>query len=237
MNSDIDPLYDKTTKCLLCDHKFHTKKVRSRFSLARSMETDFFTEYIHDTNGKNINPLLYYVNVCPSCGYSYSDEANTYFLSGTKEAIMEKITTHWKGQDYFCDVRNKKVAIDSYKLAILAGSIKKERPIVMAGLHMRLSWIYRTLEMTEEETRFKGYALEQYEKSYFQGDFQNSSMSAIRLSYLIGELHRQFGNFQKASQFFSKIIHIKQPMKDRLFIELARDQWYDMAKVNRAKKV
>ncbi|WP_096199664.1 DUF2225 domain-containing protein [Bacillus sp. FJAT-45350] len=234
MTEQLDPLYDKTIKCLVCDNTFTTKKVRSRFGLSRHMESDFFTEYIYQK--EDIDPLLYYVCVCPSCGYSFSEEASTYFIPGTKQQIMENITRKWQGHEHFCYERTTKEAIDSYKLGIYSGNLKKERPIVMGGLHMRLAWVYRRLNKEEEEKRFSEYALQAYEKSYFDGDYKDSSMSAIRLTYLIGELYRKFENYQKASSYFSKLIHIKQPTKDKRFIEMARDQWYVMREDQRSGK-
>lgn len=233
MIKQLEPLFDKKVKCLLCDAIFTTKKVRSNYSRAVHIESDFFTEFSHEE--EEVSPLLYHVNVCPSCGYSFSDEAGTYFRPGTKDELLNKITRNWQGHEFYCNIRSTKEAIQSYKLAIFSGQIKQERPIVMAGYHMRLSWIYRKLSVKQEEKRFMEYALHAYEKAYFDGDYKNSQMSSIRLAYLIGELYRKCGNYQKASSYFSKLIHVKEATKDRRFIEMARDQWYEMRENQRGR--
>ncbi len=234
MNEQLEPLFDKKVTCLLCNSIFATKKVRSRFGLARSMESDFFTEYVY--GNENINPILYYVNVCPNCGYAFAAESSNYFLPGMKEEIMDKVTSQWRAHTRYSGERTPIDAVATYKLAIFSGMIKRERPIIMAGLHMRLSWMYRALNNIEEDSRFSRFALKAYEKAYFEGDFTNSNMSSIRVAYLIGELYRRMNDFEKASVYFSKIIHIKEAVKDRRFVEMARDQWYIMREQLRDKK-
>ncbi|WP_216830356.1 DUF2225 domain-containing protein [Alkalihalobacterium elongatum] len=236
MGIEVVPLYDKSCTCSLCDYSFTTKKLRSRFGTARQIESDFYTQYLYEEKDGGLNPLLYYVNVCPSCGYGFSDEASCYFPPGSKDRILQAITSKWKGHTYFGDERTLKIAIDAYKLAIYSGSLKKERAIVLAGLAVRLSWLHRTGGNELEEQRFKGIALQNFEKAYYEADYKNSGMSVVRLVYLIGELHRSFQNYAKASQYFSKIIYIKEPSKDKPFIEMARDRWYDMAQENRSRQ-
>ncbi|WLR52585.1 DUF2225 domain-containing protein [Bacillus tianshenii] len=219
--SEQNPLYDKHITCLVCNHTFTTKKVRSRFIQAVSLESDFYSDYKHE----DLSPLLYHVNVCPSCGYAFADEAATYFLPGAKDIIMQKITRFWRGQSYYSEERTSKEAIEAYKLAIYSGILRKEKPIVMAGLYMRLAWIYRKLKDETKEIECLNLALKSYEQSYFQGDYKDANMSLTRILYLMGELYRQTGNPNKAIVYFSKVIQLKDKVIEKRIVELARDQW------------
>ncbi|WP_102346599.1 DUF2225 domain-containing protein [Bacillus sp. Marseille-P3661] len=219
-----NPLYDRSIKCLLCEFTFKTKKVRSKFKRAGELDTDFFTDYLQE----DANPLLYYINVCPSCGYAFSDEASTYFLPGVKEKLFDNITRRWRGQSHYGDVRSNKTAIDSYKLAILSGSLKNEKPLAMAGILLRLSWIYRIEQNLDQEKRFLRHAVEAFEKSYYEGDLKNSKLSTIRLLYLMGELYRKLDNPNKAIVYFSKVISLKNQTKEKKFVEMAHDRWFQI---------
>ncbi|MFY0761836.1 DUF2225 domain-containing protein [Metabacillus dongyingensis] len=48
-----------------------------------------------------------------------------------------------RGNLNFCKKRSVKEAIHTYMLAIYSCVLKKEKHVIMAGLYLRLSWIYR----------------------------------------------------------------------------------------------
>ncbi|OEH92472.1 DUF2225 domain-containing protein [Bacillus solimangrovi] len=232
---ELNPLYDKHYTCPVCDFEFVTKKVRSRFIQAVSLESDFYSDY----KDENISPLLYHVNICYSCGYAFADEANRYFLPGTKELIMKRITQNWRGQTHYSKERSAKEAIEAYILAIFAGSIRKEKPIVMAGLYLRLAWMYRKQNNEQKEKECINYALKSYEDSYYQGDYKDAKLSLTRMLYLMGALYKELGNPNKAVFYFSKVIQLKDKVIEKRIIELARDQWMEMRqeiKIQRAKE-
>lgn len=221
MIEEVEQLYDKNIDCLVCNFSFISKKVRSKFVRAISTDTDFCSKY----ENEECSPLLYYVYVCPSCGYAFSTEADPYFKPGTKEKIYDNITKQWTGHKYYGDKRSNKDAIDSYKLAILSGMIKGERPIAMAGLHMRLAWMYRKAGNAAEEIRFLNNAVKAYEQSYFQNDYQTTDMSMARVLYLIGEIHRRLQNYKSSINYFSILIQNKDEVVEKKLVEMARDQW------------
>ncbi|UOE92614.1 DUF2225 domain-containing protein [Alkalihalobacillus sp. LMS39] len=229
----IDPFYNKEVDCLLCKTTFQTKRIRSSAKKVRNIESDFFSNY--ETENEKANPLFYHVNVCPHCGYSFSDDADSYFNPKRKQELKDKISAHWQQRYDYSEERTITQAVQAFKLAIFAGQIKKEKPIVMAGLHMRLSWIYRIQGDEENEPRFMEYALKAYEKSYFEGDYTDTEMSQIHVTYIIGELYRRVGDFQKASVYFSELIHMKDETKDRRYIEMAKTQWQIMREQQKAE--
>ncbi|MCA1319762.1 DUF2225 domain-containing protein [Bacillus tianshenii] len=220
----LERLFNRNHTCSICDYAFTTKKVKSRFIRPISHDTDFCSVY----DSVETNPLLYYVSVCPNCGYSMTDEFTSYFPPGTINAIRNKIQKHWQKKSYG-EVRTVQTAINTYKLGIYSGLIKKEASIVMSGMYLRLAWIYRTVEKNEiQELRFLKLAADQFERSYSNGDFAETSMSEIKLLYLIGELHTRLGNTRQAIRYFQLVLQHKDKDTQVRLVEKSRDRWYEI---------
>lgn len=218
-----DPFYEKKLTCLFCGSQFSTWKVRSRFSVPYKTDTDFCP---HFRDG-NYNPHYYFVNVCPDCGFAFSEEFSDYFPSGAWKLIDSQIAKHWKKRN-FGEERDFQQALESYKLAILAGTLKKEKNSVMAGLSLRLAWIYRTVDDNEQERRFLGLALKAYEESFLHSDFADTSMSEIKVLFMIGELNRRLEQYKKAVAYFSKIVQHKDAKDEPRIVNLAKQHWRDV---------
>lgn len=215
-----EAFYEKKMACVFCGKSFTTLKVRSRFAIPYQIDSDFCPHYREG----NYNPHFYYVNVCPECGFAFSEEFSDQFPLSSKEIINVKITKHWTKRN-FGGVRDIQQALESYKLAILAGSLKKEKNAVMAGLCLRLAWLYRTEKMVEQENRFLGLALNAYEESFVHSDFVGTSMSELNVLFMIGELSRRLGQYQKAVSYFSKIVQHREAQNEQKMVNRAREQW------------
>jgi uncharacterized protein (DUF2225 family) len=220
----LDYLYTKTVTCLMCQEKYTTKKVLSKYVRANKHDTDFCSYYVSTKK----NPILYYVQVCPTCGFSSSEEFSSYFPPTTLNTIQEKICVNWTGADY-CIERTLDQAINSYKLAIYCATLKSEKHIALAGLHLRLSWLYRTERINpEEEKRFLRLALTEYVNSYMIGDFADTHLSEIKLLYIIGDLSRRLGMREQATKYFSRVIEKQKETIEKGIVEMAKDQWAEM---------
>ncbi|MEQ2467122.1 DUF2225 domain-containing protein [Niallia hominis] len=217
----IKPLFDKQCTCLLCQTKFTTKKLRTRFVKLNKMDSDFFP--IYDEH----NPLLYYINVCPACGFSYSDDSSRYFSQEGKMALIEKVSSHWIPHS-FDKERSIEDSIKTYKLAAYCASVRKEKHITVAGLYLRIAWHYRMLNNTEQEIRFINLALSEYETSYSIGDYQGTKVSELRTIYLIADLSKRTNNLEKATKFYSKVIEQQNRTVETQIVKLAKESWQEM---------
>jgi uncharacterized protein len=224
----LEPLYDQKIQCLMCKNVYTTKKIRSRFIRAIQHDTDFCSYY----HPEELNPLFYYVSVCPHCGFSATEEFSTYFPPGTIETIRNKICEQWPGLDYGSQ-RTFQEAVNTYKLGIYSATLKREKHIVMAGLYMRLAWLYRTYKIIDQEERFMRLALQEYTASYSEDDFIYTHMSEIRLLYLIGELNRRLGNDKQAILYFSKVIAKKKETIEKRIVEMAYERWQEIREQQR----
>ncbi|EGW41700.1 DUF2225 domain-containing protein [Desulfosporosinus sp. OT] len=216
----LEPFYEKKMTCVFCGKQFNTLRVRSRFAIPYQIDSDFCPHY----RTGNYNPHFYFVSVCPECGFAFSEEFSDQFPLGSKELIRVQITKHWIKRDFGL-VRDIQQALESYKLAILAGSLKKEKHAVLAGLCLRLAWLYRNENNSEQEKRFLSLALNAYEESFVVSDFTSTSMSEIKVLFMIGELSRRLGHYKKAVAYFSKIIQHKNAKDEQKMVNMARDQW------------
>ncbi|MCB8816978.1 DUF2225 domain-containing protein [Desulfosporosinus shakirovi] len=218
--TSVNAFYEKKLTCIYCGSPFITQRVRSRFSVPYRTDSDFCP---HFREG-NYNPHYYFVNVCPECGFAFSEEFSEQFPLGSKELINSQIANNWKKRN-FGEERDLQQALESYKLAILAGTLKNEKNAVLAGLCLRLAWLYRTEDNTEQEKRFLVLALKAYEESFVHSDFADTSMSEIRVLFMIGELSRRLEQYKKAVSYFSKIIQHKDADGETKIVNLAREQW------------
>ena len=217
----IEPLFDKQCTCLLCHTKFTTKKLRSNFVKLKKMDTDFFPVYAEH------NPLLYYINVCPSCGFSYSDNTSPYFSADSKMALMENVCSNWIPHS-FGDDRNIEDSIKTYKLAAYCASVRKDKHITVAGLYLRIAWHYRLLNNTEQEMRFISLALSEYETSYSVGDYQGTQVSELRTIYLIADLSKRTNNIEHATKYYSKVIEQQNRTVETQIVKLAKESWHQI---------
>jgi len=217
----IEPLYDKQCTCLLCHTKFTTKKLRSRFVKLEKLDTDFFPIYAEH------NPLLYFINVCPACGFSYSDDTVPSFSPDSKMMLIEKVCSQWIPHS-FGEVRSIEDSVKTYKLAAYCASLRKDKHITLAGLHLRIAWHYRMLNNTDQEMRFINLALSEYETSYSVGDYQGTQVSELRTIYLIADLSKRTNNLEKATKYFSKVIEQQSRTVETQIVKLAKESWQEM---------
>ncbi|MDF2608246.1 MAG: hypothetical protein K0S34_2444 [Bacillales bacterium] len=221
MTTNIDPLYDKRIKCIYCSHDFTSKKVRSRASKSISVDEDYCTYFQDEEN----SPYLYYVSVCPKCGFAFSEQFAPYFRDDIRVLIHSKIMSKWQGLD-FSGKRSLSQAVSTYKLGIYSATLKQEKHIILAGLYIRLCWLYRKEHNKDQEERFMRLALSEYEQSYMNGDYESTEMTEIRIGYIIGELHRRLKNYKESIQYFNRVVTQQNKSIEPGTVKIAREQWY-----------
>ena len=220
---EIQPLFDRSMECLLCKQTSTTKKIRSRFIKVAEYDTDFCPKYEEGS----VNALYYNIFVCPHCGFAYSKDFSKYFAPGTKELIIEKICSNWVSHS-FSEERTIDDAIQTYKLASYSATLKKEKHITIAGIYMRIAWLYRIKQDKEQEIRFMKLARHEYDESFSIGDYSGTQVSEIRILYLAGELSRRIGDNQKAMKYFSSVLEKQKSAVETSIIQMARDRWAEI---------
>ncbi|MBS4173939.1 DUF2225 domain-containing protein [Bacillus sp. FJAT-49736] len=221
----LSPFYEKSFECYLCKGTFTSLKIRSRFVKVDYYDKDFCPNY----KTKELNPVLYNIYVCPHCGFSFSDEFSKHIIPVIKSELIEKVSNHWVHQD-FGQNRSIQQAINAYKLASYCAVIKQEKKVTIAGIFLRIAWLYRLLEKEQEQQRFLQIAVQEYKDSYINEDFLGTQMSEMKLLYLIAEILRRTDQYDEAVYYFSKVIEKQSSATERTIVEMARDQWNEMRK-------
>lgn len=220
---NLQPLFGRTLHCPLCNENYTTLKVRSKFIQVDSYDTDFCPIY----NKESVMGLLYTVFVCPHCGYAYTNDFSKYFPPSTKEQIQEKICSKWVPRN-FGEERSIRDSIKAYKLASYSATLKEEKHIIIAGLYIRVAWLYRFLKMNEQENRFLKLAIHEYSESFSIEDYKGTKVSEIRLLYLLGELSRRIGNVDQAVRYLSMVIEKQRNTTETKLIEMAKSCWQEI---------
>ena len=217
---EVSPYYEKKVDCLHCKKSFPTLKVRTKSIKVAHSESDFMPHYEEGA----VNALYYNVFVCEHCGFSFTEDFTKYFAPGVKESIDEQISGLWVKHS-FNGERTTAQAIQTYQLALLCASIKKEKFVVKAGLALRIAWLFRSLKNEAQELRFLKIARDYYTESFSTDDYANTQMSTTRIMYMIAELSRRLKDYETATRFFSRVIESQRDGGEAKLVDMAKEQW------------
>ena len=220
-------LYSVDKDCPICKGKFKVTKVRSKLQMVKQ-DSDFCTYY------KDVNPNYYVIWVCPSCGYAAQD---TYF-DELSPAAEDKTRKFLQGKEVRLDlsgVRSREQAIASYKLAIFLAELVSALPSRLAGLYLKLAWLYREAEMPEEERILMMKARQCYEQATLKERFPIGNLTDIAVEYIIGELYRRTGQVDQALSYLSKVVGNPKAKLEKRILELAKDSWHKAREQKRAE--
>ncbi|HWK23549.1 MAG TPA: DUF2225 domain-containing protein [Ureibacillus sp.] len=217
---ELSPFYEKKVECLSCNQSFPATKIRKKLVKVDKTDTDFCPTY----SESSVPALFYNVFVCEHCGFSFTEDFTKYFAPGVKEQILKQISSKWVKRSYNHE-RTLSQALEAYKLAFISGLIKKEKFITLAGLTLRIAWLYRKLQNEEQEQRFLKIARDHYIESYSTEDYASTQMTDTRVIYMIAELSRRTGDLDLATRYYSKIIENQRVGGEAKVIEMAKEQW------------
>jgi uncharacterized protein (DUF2225 family) len=91
-------------------------------------------------------------------------------------------------------------------------------------ISLKIAWMYRILNNTDQENVFLGQALEGFNNAYIYEVFPIYGLQRDSLMYLLGELNRKLGNYTEALQWFSKtIVSVNSSYKVKELARVGRD--------------
>lgn len=192
-------LFDKQVICPVCDSHFKTKTVKSKSPRVVSKDSDFFVRY------SVANPYFYDVWICNSCGYAAMKSDFEKLKPHKKDLVLSNVTPKWKPREY-SDILDEKLAIERYKLALLNAVLINLPDSTKAMISLKIAWMNRLLENSDQERLFLKQALEGFNDAYMKEIFPIYGLQRDSLMYLLGELNRRLGNDQDALVWYSKTI-------------------------------
>lgn len=218
MSVELTYVTEKT--CPLCQNSFHATKVRSKLRTVRQ-DTDFNTVY------EQINPLYYSIWFCPNCGYAAQDNV----FSEIPEVLAKKIKAFLQTCDVNIDfpgIRSREQAILLYKLSIFQSELIEAKSSRLAGLYLRLAWLYREAEDEPMEQLAMEKALEHYERATTKEPFPIGNMNEVMADYLIAQLQYRLGKLDLAARGFGRIVSSAAAKSEKRILEMSRDAWNEI---------
>ncbi len=220
-------LYTAEKTCVLCDKPFTVTRVRGRLALVKQ-DSDFCSYY------QDINPYYYAIWVCPSCGYAAQD---TYFEEYPAKAdTLKKFLANRDVNVNFSGERTREQAIATYKLAMFFADMAGALNSRIAGLYLKLAWLFREGGETGDELAALDKAREYYERSFLKEKMPIGNMSELTLEYLCGELFRRTGKLPEALNYLGKVVTNPRAKQEKRILTLARDAW-DEARAAKKRQV
>ncbi len=217
-------LFARTVSCPVCSGSFKTTKIKEGKIKFVKRDTDMFRHF------EGLSPYLYEINVCPECGFSFSD-SNKYELTDTQiRKVAEIISTKWNKHDYGGE-RTVMQAVEAYKLALLSAQVVSMKDSVLAGICMRICWLNRMAGNDEEEKKYMKGAVEFFEKVYDKEDLSGSEgLGPEMVVYLLGELNYRLGNHSDAVKWFNIALskYNNNPDVKKQTINMIRDRWLEI---------
>jgi len=216
---EFDPKYvwKKKMVCPVCAHEFESYNYKNKTQALKEKESDFHEIY------EIFDPIIYDIIVCPSCFYA----STVGEFEKLKAKDMETLFNEKRNSSFnYNRNRDFDMALESYDLAIeCKKKMDKPNDALIANLYLKKAWIYRGLKEKNGEIKNLTEALHLYEKKYLTADSVGGSLSENGLAYLIGELARRSGDFNKAIKYFSIVLNSQEAKKEKYIYNLARMQY------------
>jgi len=209
--------YQQDKECPVCKKRFTITKVRNSHCPVKKRDEDFCLHY------ETINPNIYTVWICPFCGYAAPE--SIFFELSPEES--ETIFLALKGKEIkldFSGERTIEVAIASYKLAIYCCQLRGYKNSLLAGLYLKIAWLYRELG-DKREKDYLSRALDYYKLAYDEEPFPIGNLTELAFRYLIGELYRRIGEFREAIGWFNRVVSDRNGRLEPKIVNMAREQW------------
>jgi len=220
-------LYNHNCTCPICEFDFKTKKVHEKKIVVLKKDTDFCTYY------EGPNPYFYEINVCPNCGFSFTNSFNKKLNAVNIDNFIKVFAPQWNRIDYTGE-RNLEQAVETYKLAIICGQIIEIKPSYLAKICLKICWLFRMIASKKEEIRFIKGAVNFFEKAYETEDFNRSdSMAPEMIVYLLGELNFRLSNYEETKRWFNIGLskYGNSASSNKQTISAIRDRWLEIKSV------
>lgn len=203
-NTDIDierlkqVTYDKEFECPVCSKIFKSKVIKTGKN--RTIHTDIDLKSEYDI----VDPLIYDIMHC-SCGYTAMSKTFNKLTKTPVEKIRRNVCERYK-EIPIGEFRSVKDAIFLYKIGIVNALAKDGSTGEYGMLCLRLGWLYRDLDDTENEMKYLSHANEKLSLSLQDGSYNKVGLDDNTLLYLISAINYKLGLFDESLKTLSSIV-------------------------------
>lgn len=192
-------LYDKTMKCPVCGTTFKTRSIRKGKTRFKGCDIDLCSHY------DPVNPEYYDVIACNVCGYAAVSSRFSRIGDKQARAIIENISQKFipKEYPYVFDVDT---AIERYKLALLNAAVKKAKAGEKAYICLKLGWLYREKEDSENEAKYLKSAIEGFNIAFTNENFPICGIDEVTLLYIMAALNYKLGDIDESKKILGRLV-------------------------------
>ncbi|MGE5677326.1 MAG: DUF2225 domain-containing protein [Pseudomonadota bacterium] len=212
-----DSLYTKKADCPICGKQFSSTKAKVNSCKVDRKDEDFCVHYV------SLNPLYYEIFVCPHCGYAAAENSFRDITDKEIKLLKDAFSGRTVAKS-FCEERTLEDAIAAFKLAIFTAELRSAKASTLAGLCLKLAWMYRFAGNNQEEV-FLIHALNRYAEAYDKEGLPIGNLDEMSVQYLMGELSRRVGMLNDAVVWFGKVVSHPDRRENPRIENLAREQW------------
>ncbi|WP_085022425.1 DUF2225 domain-containing protein [Anaerovibrio sp. JC8] len=209
-------------QCPVCGKETRVVKVKSRLMISRT-DDDYCNHY------RDFNPYYYTIWVCEHCGFAADEKHFLAALPDRHKEMLAKFLHDKRVRFVFTPERGLPEAIASYQLAIYCAEAISTPPSRSAGLSLRLSWVFRTVGLKEQELEWARKTVQLYERSLMTERYPVESLSDNTVMYLLATLFNRLGDREHCTQYLGRMINDKDlKMTDNKLYNDARKLWQDI---------
>lgn len=220
MASEFTFTVEKT--CPVCGAETRIVKVKSRL-VAQKIDEDYCCHY------KDFNPYLYHIWACEHCGFAADEKVFLTHMADKNKEKMQAFLKEKRVRFRFTEERTVPDGLASLQLAIYCAELLKAPLARLAGLTLRLAWIFRLINNEEQERIYTRKALEMYERSLASERYPIDNLTDSMVMYLIGALHARLGQRDQAIMYLSRLVGDKEAkISDAKLYQDARRLWQDI---------
>lgn len=219
-----DMLFYKKYACPICESKFDSPKVRSKYLRVQKIDNDYCKHY------ETVNPLFYEIMVCPACGFAFDESIlNTRLSPGQKEKVKGLLATVWRSRPLkeYGGERSLEQAVETFLLALLCIESIPVKMSKKGMLYLKAAWLFRFKGDEEKELKYIKKAAACLEQAYEKEDFIDPK-SELNIVYLIAILNMRAGNNQEATRWMERILRHPAKSAATAVINQAREAWAEL---------
>ena len=194
-----DILLEKQFECSVCDRKF--KQLTVRPNKVRPLGQDSILRPIY----KDVEPIKYYVILCPFCGYAALSRYHGPLAKPHRQLIKDNISANFRQMPTECgSTLSYEDSFTRYKLALLNSVVRQGKNSEKAFICLKTAWLIRSWkdavredslekkkferDVAPQEREYLHNALEGFIKAMANEQPPYAGMNEMTLNYLIGAL-------------------------------------------------
>jgi uncharacterized protein (DUF2225 family) len=190
---------DKKMTCDVCGAEF-TEQI-ARLQKLRFLSTDGDLHPNYDP----MDPLLYDVVICPSCGYAAMSSYFGKVSSKQKEQIRQGVTPKFRPREW-SKIMTYPEALDKYKLALVTAMVKEAKNSELGYICAKIAWLNRLTKNDEGYKEFAAKAITEFEKAYEEEDYPICGMDEPTLGYLLAYFDYVCDRYDEAMRWLGRAI-------------------------------